>query len=264
MQGTRHSSKARDVLFWALVIIAGLSVLVLVQNKKHSLDTMWQYQRAQAETTYKTVVGNYYYFSLPNDTAKLLAMAPYQYTTSKGLWVLVNKANPLPLTYTPSNLEPVAIPHYDGEDIKVRAELNEPLKAMYAAAKKDGIALFVASGYRSSSDQQAIYNETASGYAAIPGQSEHQTGLAVDINSGSTNCGASCALSSVAATWLARHAADYGFIVRYQADKVAETGYPAEAWHLRYVGVPLAQALTRTNTSFDAAYPLFKTAKARQ
>lgn len=252
------------MLFWVLFIAAVFGVFMLVQIKKHSLDSTWRYQQTQAEATYRTTVDNYHYFSLPNDNAKILALSPYQYATSKGVWALVNKANTLPLSYVPNNLVAVAIPSSEGDDIKVRAELNEPLKAMYAAAQKDGITLFVASGYRSSKDQQAVYDETTSGYAAVPGQSEHQTGLAVDINSGLPNCGTNCALSSVAASWLARHAADYGFIVRYQADKVAETGYPAEAWHLRYVGVPLAQALTRTNTSFDAVYPLFKTAKARQ
>lgn len=264
MVDKRKVFSGRSILFWLLFGMGVCACLWLLHSKELAAVKVFDYSQNQAEKTYQSTVSRYRYFTLPGDSTKIASLYPFEYTTPKGIWTLVNKTHLVALDYVPPSLITAAIPRYENQDIKVRTELNEPLKAMAAAAQKDGINLFVVSGYRSSSDQQQVLGETTAGYAALPGQSEHQTGLAVDINSGSPLCGSSCSLSGSAAAWLARFAPDYGFIVRYPADKVTETGYPAESWHLRYVGVPLAQALTRTNTSFDAVYPLFAAAKERQ
>jgi D-alanyl-D-alanine carboxypeptidase len=124
----------------------------------------------------------------------------------------------------------------------------------------------VRSAYRSSTDQQALrsgaINSSDAGYIAEPGQSEHQAGLAVDFNSSPITC-QTCSLDTVSAAWLAMHAPEYGFILRYPSDKVAITGYPAESWHYRYVGKDLALAMQKANLAYEEVYPLFATAQPR-
>ena len=118
---------------------------------------------------------------------------------------------------------------------------------MRAAAKEEGLTLKIVSGYRSYQKQDKVYHNYAARdgaaladrYSARAGSSEHQTGYAMDINS---------VRQSFAETkegkWLAAHCAEYGFILRYPKDKEAETGFMYEPWHVRYLGVELAQKIT--------------------
>lgn len=117
-----------------------------------------------------------------------------------------------------------------------------------AAAKADGLALSIRSAYRSFATQKASFDkamktypeETARRYYAEPGASEHQTGLSLDAWDG-RNRGTAFARTPQAA-WLARHAVDHGFIVRYPDGKTDITGYAWESWHLRWVGPDVAAA----------------------
>ena len=150
---------------------------------------------------------------------------PYGYT------LIANKTYALPASYAPGDLTP-----------ECRAAFNE----MANAAARDGVNLFIVSGYRSYSLQSSLYSRYAArdGYAAAdtysarPGHSEHQTGLAMDLNSLS---------GSFAYTregrWLAANAHKYGFIIRYQQNKQSITGYIYEPWHVRYLGKGLAAAV---------------------
>lgn len=118
--------------------------------------------------------------------------------------------------------------------------------AMQSAAKADGLTLFCKSGFRSYVDQRIIYNgyvsrdgqALADTYSARPGHSEHQSGMALDINST-----ASAFADTPEGKWLAEHCWDFGFIIRYPADKVDITGYMYEPWHVRYVGKEIALEL---------------------
>lgn len=137
--------------------------------------------------------------------------------------LIANKTYPLPKDYAPG-WDPVA---------------SEALNVMFAAAKEEGLSLWVCSGYRSYIDQKIIYNgyvvrdgkEAADRYSARPGHSEHQTGLAFDIN----NTYSSFA-DTVEGKWLAENCYKYGFIIRYPKDKEHITGYMYEPWHIRYLG----------------------------
>ena len=128
---------------------------------------------------------------------------------------------------------------------------------MYSAAKADGIYLTPCSGYRSYSTQLYLYNEFVdeyigygySGYEAeilasrrrMPaGSSEHNIGICMDIITASS---ADHFENYKAYGWLSEHAADYGFILRYPADKTEITGVKIEPWHWRYVGVENAAAI---------------------
>lgn len=143
--------------------------------------------------------------------------------------LIVNKTYPLPESYAPGTLT---------------SETQAAFEHMQSAAWEDGgLNLWVQSGYRSYSYQYDLYNsylatddrETVDTYSARPGHSEHQTGLAFDLNTID---------DSFAYTdegkWVAENCYKYGFIVRYPKEKEALTGYKYEPWHLRYLGVELA------------------------
>lgn len=138
--------------------------------------------------------------------------------------LVVNKTYALPQSYAPGNDETATV----------------QLQTMFADAKKEGISLWVKSGYRSYIDQRIIYNDyvardgadAADRYSARPGHSEHQTGLAFDLNSLSPSFA-----DTAEGMWLAQNCHKYGFIIRYPKDKEHITGYMYEPWHVRYLGV---------------------------
>ena len=126
---------------------------------------------------------------------------------------------------------------------------------MQAAAKLDGINIYIASGFRSYQTQNRLYNNyvardgkaKADTYSARPGHSEHQSGLAFDICSHDLDGQNACINSNFdntdQAKWLAQNAYKYGFILRYPKGKTNETGYKYESWHFRYVGTDLSTKL---------------------
>jgi len=173
------------------------------------------------------------------------------------LAVLVNKQFSLPEGYKPPGLiDDPALPFLSGEKGEkrlIRKEAADMLKKMFAAAAGDGLQLAVVSAYRSNRTQKTLfeyyvrtYGEAeARRFSAVPGHSEHETGLAVDVSGRDGKCAAEdCFAGSKEANWLAANAAAYGFIVRYPQGKESITGYTYEPWHLRYVGVKMAQEVT--------------------
>jgi len=158
--------------------------------------------------------------------------------------VLVNKKHPLPQGYAPQDLKTVG-------GVTMRSEAAKQLQKMLDAARANGTPLIPRSGYRSYATQKSVYNkwvgvygkEKAGYLSAKPGYSEHQTGLAIDIAPATGNCQAlsSCMASTPAGKWLAKHAADYGFILRYEKGHTDITGYYYEPWHYRYLGVKTAK-----------------------
>ncbi len=164
------------------------------------------------------------------------------------IWVVVNKDRPLnPVSYVPTDLTAV------GNGQFMRREAAEALINMFAAASRQGLKLTALSGYRSYQTQVSVYDnevkqfgtQQADSESAKPGYSEHQTGWAVDIGGG--GCGIEdCFGNTPEGKWVAAHAYEYGFIVRYTAAKQAVTGYRAEPWHLRYVGPELSKQLHAT------------------
>lgn len=115
-----------------------------------------------------------------------------------------------------------------------------------AAARADGLTITLRSGYRSYSAQKASFDRamqqydeaTARRYFAEAGASEHQTGLSLDAWDGK-NRGTAFARTRQAA-WLAEHAHEHGFIIRYPQGRTDVTGYAWESWHLRWVGHEVA------------------------
>ncbi|MDE5539334.1 MAG: M15 family metallopeptidase [Bacilli bacterium] len=117
---------------------------------------------------------------------------------------------------------------------------------MKEAAKEEGLNIYISSGFRSYSTQKKLYNNyvardgvaEADTYSARPGHSEHQSGLAFDVNTINNSFA-----NTPEGKWLTKNAYKYGFILRYPKGKTNETGYIYEPWHFRYVGKELATKL---------------------
>lgn len=150
-------------------------------------------------------------------------------------------------------------PKYD-RVFAVDREAYKPLKDMFAAAEKDGVPLQMVSPYRSIQKQDRLFTESVNSYIkqgyseseaikkannsrTFTGTSEHNTGLGFDILQ-KGNWTLSQSFDQTAQfKWLMEHAEEYGFILRYQKDKVSKTGIMYEPWHFRYVGVENAKQI---------------------
>jgi LAS superfamily LD-carboxypeptidase LdcB len=183
------------------------------------------------------------------------------------LLVLANKTRYLPSDYVPGDLiiPKVAFPFKgDLPQMYMRKEAADALADLFNEALKDGIKLFAVSGYRSYNTQQRIYNnevrqagsaDAANKAVALPGQSEHQTGLSMDVSCAGANY---ILVESFENTkegiWLKEHAKDAGFIIRYPKDKTDITKYEYEPWHIRYVGKEAADYIVSHDIALDQYY----------
>ena len=194
----------------------------------------------------------YYTYLTDKEPSRTVSTAKQTIDPESDLWYLniVNKDIQMPADYVPKLVEVASSGKY--LDYRVAPYYNE----MYAAAKKDGITLTPFSGYRSYARQKRNYDnltesymskynlsrEEAAAKAATvilpPGTSEHNLGLAMDVcNTNSTFA------NQKEYKWLMEHAHEYGFILRYTAEKQSITGIIPEPWHWRYVGVEHAKAI---------------------
>lgn len=186
--------------------------------------------------------------------------------TPDSVTALVNPFNMLPEDYNPDDLVYPDVRFTFSEKIEkrmMRKEAAEALEQMFAGAEEDGIYLAGVSAYRSHETQKALFNryverdgyEKARTYSALPGTSEHETGLAVDVSGSDGKCAADdCFGETEEAAWLKEHAAEYGFIVRYPEGKQEITGYQYEPWHLRYVGIELALDIAASGGTLEEYY----------
>lgn len=236
MDGKVTTEDARLILRLAMGLDDGLDA---AQRKKADFDGKDGVTTEDARYTLRVSMGMDPYaptlepgYTYKGRTARNYAIAekdgvtyivnPYGYT------LIANKTYSLPAAYAPGDLTK-----------ECRAAYNE----MAAAAAKDGVNLFIVSGYRSWATQDSLYRRyaaqdgtaAADTYSARPGHSEHQTGLAMDLNSLSGSFA-----NTKEGKWLAANAHKYGFIIRYQKDKQSITGYIYEPWHVRYLGKELA------------------------
>lgn len=175
--------------------------------------------------------------------------------------MLVNKYNKLPDTYEPENITNISLTYsYSGN--KTSQEALEYYKKMHEAAKQEGINLVISSAYRSYQEQQETYDEYEKikgdgieNYAARPGHSEHQTGLAFDILTlGVTTTKFD---QTKEFEWLKENSYKYGFILRYPKGKEDITGYDYESWHYRYVGEQAAKIIHDEDLTFEEYYAYY-------
>lgn len=170
-----------------------------------------------------------------------------------GNWnlLLVNLDNTIGKDFAPPSTKSI------GNDQTIDSRVYSAYQAMKNAAAKDGVNIWPVSGYRSYEKQTRLYNnrvqrsknenpsfsqkqaeDDAAKYVAIPGTSEHQTGMCIDFNSVEVSFA-----NTKAGKWLYDHAADYGFTLRFPKDKTSITKISYEPWHYRYVGISHAKKM---------------------
>lgn len=178
--------------------------------------------------------------------------------TSEENWalILVNRDHPLPADY---QIEIVQLSNGERVDARIYPSLQE----MFDTMRAEGIYPVVRSGYRSYEEQEAVMEERIQRYVdnglsqedakakaetevALPGTSEHQLGLGVDINADGVN-----SYGDEVYNWLYDNAHKYGFIKRYPEDKTDVTGIINEPWHYRYVGVEAATEMKESGQCLE-------------
>jgi zinc D-Ala-D-Ala carboxypeptidase len=177
--------------------------------------------------------------------------------------VLVNKHRELPSDYIPPDLVIPNVPFtFKGFDEKkqMRTVAATALEKLFAKAEADGIEIYAQSGYRSYARQKAIFNynvkrwgeEEANRSSARPGQSEHQSGLAMDITAASVAFSLQQSFGeTIEGKWLEDNIAPFGFVIRYPRNREQITGYIYEPWHIRYVGVKAAKEIMEKSISIE-------------
>ncbi len=186
--------------------------------------------------------------------------------------VLVNQKNKLPDDYT---VETKKCGSATSINSTLQTEAAEAFLKMQKAAAKDGVTIWMQSGYRSVSYQEALYNNKVQYYinkgyskaaaskkaATIvnpPGYSEHNSGLAADLNCPQHTDLTEGFADTNAFSWLCAHADDYGFILRYSKDAESVTGITYEPWHWRYVGVKNAQLIKASGLCLEDSIAVLK------
>lgn len=170
--------------------------------------------------------------------------------------ILVNRNHALNSDYIPANLTKPNIKFVSSatdEEKMMQGEAAKALEQLFKGAKKENINLYGVSAYRSYELQKQVYDQRvkkvgqkqADKYVAHPGQSEHQTGLAIDLTNeqGNENKLKMDFGLTKEGKWLKSNAQNYGFIMRYPIEKESITGYSYESWHIRYVGVSAAKII---------------------
>jgi zinc D-Ala-D-Ala carboxypeptidase len=180
----------------------------------------------------------------------------------KGLLILVNKEHAIDKNYVPEDLRAIKYFASDrsAETRYMRAEAATAFNQLVEAAAKDNIELKMTTAYRSYSFQKNLFEnyvkkegeEAANRYSAKPGESEHQTGLAVDVSAESVDYQLTEAFGETKeGKWLVKHAYEYGFILRYPKEKEDITGYLYEPWHIRYVGLFAAKEIYEQGVTLE-------------
>lgn len=194
----------------------------------------------------RNIIGGGVFWGIKNNPTEQDAVLPED---DDWQLMLVNADNPLPDNFD-VELTSLANGH------KIDSRVYPYLQKMFDDARNQGIIPTISSSYRTSKEQQAELNqkteefikqgysprkalEIAKTWAAVPGTSEHQTGLAVDI----TSADAAIQSPDIVWQWLSANSYKYGFILRYPPEKTDITGISNEPWHFRYVGQTAAKEI---------------------
>ncbi len=217
--------------------------------------------------TYDQKYLHQYYYSYLDNNSLILALNNinypdfYNYQIKKPALlinetILVNRKFYLEKNYVPDNLTKVTSVCYvkrSNEIMMLNEEALKMYQEMEKVAKQNNINLLLFSAYRSYQKQQSLWTPsrlTDDEYLALPGFSEHQTGLAIDI--GTTYSGLTSSFENTQAfQFLKTEAHKFGFILRYPQDKIKITGYAYEPWHFRYVGKEIAATIWSENLTLE-------------
>lgn len=242
--------------------------LAIISDNKITLnDTILTGEKIHITLRYKSKKQEYTYI-VKYDLSKTIGEDKIV-KNSDSIDVMVNKKRHLSKDFVPKNLREVNVKSNKpkgADSRKMNSEAADHLEALFKCAKEDGYDLCAVSGYRSYSTQQGIFSsnvsskgseQAANRVSARAGESEHQTGLAMDVSAKSVNYGL---VESFGKTeegkWLKENAYKYGFIIRYPKGKEDITGYAYEPWHIRYVGETLAKEIQERDITLEEFFEL--------
>ncbi len=262
--------------FCAVIIIAVIALVVFIisaitgdndENKNNS-SVKSEVSSYQSETSSKEDT------SSQNSSSENLSSedtsSDYKYPEDVNLdkkytkLLVVNGKNPLPEDYNyEGNLTTIPQKYIKGSLTKIDKDIWPYLQAMLDHALSEGIDIGVWSPYRSYATQKMLYDkqvqkqinngvpkdeapDKAATIVARPGTSEHNTGLALDIN-----CANHSFEQTKAYAWLKENAENYGFVMRYSAEKQSITGVIHESWHWRFVGIEAAKEMNKLNMCLE-------------
>ena len=267
----------------ALTFISGIVFISITHAGGHSITNPAMAQETTpGDEENKTDDGDYTYIppSPADDSAsedssssenKNETKAPFVPATEidldpSSITVFVNKEYNIPKDYKPKEL---VTPHvifnlitYDDRTL-MRPEAAKALEELFNAAKQQNVILYGVSAYRSYERQYTIFTNNIAKkgkkytlrYSAVPGTSEHQTGLSIDVSAKSQGFKLDDNFAaSPEGIWLAANAHTYGYIIRYPKGFEDITGYAFEPWHIRYVGKDLAEYLYANNMTLEDYY----------
>lgn len=227
--------------------------------KAENLDRYINYKNKEenADLSYKDII-----LKVNMDLDKEFYDNPKTIENTDDLLVLVNKYNKLPDDYEAKDLEQIDS-KFTVSDMYLNKTAKNAFEEMCSDAKSINLIIKAVSTYRTKNYQQKLYNDYvntkglqyAEDYSARPRHSEHETGLAVDVRGGLSAY--TLFENTEEYKWVKQNAHTYGFIVRYQEDKEAITGYNYESWHLRYVGKNVATYIYEHDITFDEYHAMF-------
>lgn len=256
---TKHNATIFAVcLFLALLCVAVGTVLALQRGMQSEKDAAAP-SGEQSQPSFSP--------SAPTDiTLPLFPLTPKP-AMDDPLLLLVNRDNPLPEDYAPE------LTQLQAWDLSVAAVMYDDLCLMLADGRAQGLRFEICSAYRSRETQQELFDEdverymqqgmsreeavaATEQYTMLPGCSEHETGLAVDIVSSDNQLLDDSQAQTAESQWLSEHCWEYGFILRYPADKSEITGIAHESWHYRYVGRDAARYLRERELTLEELWEL--------
>ena len=260
MKGTRAY-----ILFGAVLLIAAAVTVIVILTRKPADDKL------SSDPSPKSSDSSVSDTSSQNDSQEPFSGGPepvqrgnFTLDAAYSRLLFVNGKHPLPEGYDyEGNLTTIDAKYINGSLKQFDKDVYPYLQAMIEAAWADGVKLYVWSPYRSYSTQEMLYQNQvqrcrdrgldevsaqaeAATVVAKPGTSEHHTGLALDFNMASDKFE-----QTDMYTWLKENAADYGFIMRYSAEKQPLTGVIHESWHWRFVGINVAKEINEKQVCLE-------------
>ncbi|HEX3047284.1 MAG TPA: M15 family metallopeptidase [Bacillota bacterium] len=255
------------LLFSLAVFLIGYPVWAMYyESSRINVNLPLGFRSAADESPLVRRQGIYFFDFPPTGNAEARALPELQSeagSSASPTLILVNKDNGVAPTYVPPDLRVPKVPFSFTKVLphkKMAAEAAVALEKLFDQAKEEGIILVGVSGYRPYVYQKAVHKwnvravgkKNALKTSAPPGYSEHQTGLAMDLSTpylhyklderfGDTKAG----------HWIAAHASEFGFIIRYPQGKEKITGYQYEPWHIRFVGEEHARKIAAADLTLE-------------
>ena len=242
----RHLSLAGKLLIVAIVLVLAVTAVIagsMIKGKQETEVSTSQQTSVQQDSEKK------------EEKTKIDPDKDDRFFNTDSDLIIANKKHKLPDGYVPSDLVSLTVTTAYG-DVQLKQEAADAIAEMFAAANNEGIYPVVTTAYRSEDFQSQLYygyvekdgQEAADTYSSRPGYSDHQTGLAADISCDEIGYELDTSFEDTAeGQWLARHAHEYGFVMRYPQGKQDVTGYTYEPWHFRYIGVQNATDVYETD-----------------